>query len=140
MIYAVLCGVFGALASIVAKLALSSDNPAIRSTSSICKAIAITRHNVCSAAMLSTRVILLIIMVFLNGLMVSYFLKAIRNNASVVVAVVSTSINFLVTGALGFILLDEKVGAQWLLGSVLISIGLCFVSIGQHGILKHRGQ
>ena len=139
MIFAVVCGAFGALASIVAKLALS-DHPTFRSIASICEAIVTTRHILCSAAVASTRVILFMIMVLLNGLMVTYFLKAMRNNASVVVAVVSTSINFLLTGVLGFVILNEKVGAQWLMGSVLISVGLCFVSIGQHGIPKLRGR
>jgi uncharacterized membrane protein len=140
MIFAVVCGAFGALASIVAKLALS-DHPTFRSITSICEAIVTTRHvTLCSAAVASTRVILFMTMVLLNGLMVTYFLKAMRNNASVVVAVVSTSINFLLTGVLGFIILNEKVGAQWLMGSVLISVGLCFVSIGQHGIPKLRGR
>lgn len=139
MIFAVLCGAFGALASIVAKLALS-DHPTVRSISSICEAIVTSSHTLCSAAVVSTRVILFMTMVLLNGLMVTYFLKAMRNNASVVVAVVSASVNFLLTGALGFILLNEKVGAQWLMGSVLISVGLCFVSIGQHGIPKLRDR
>ena len=139
MIFAVVCGAFGALASIVAKLALS-DHSIVRSISSICEAIVTTRHTLCSAAVVSTRVILFMTMILLNGLMVTYFLKAMRNNASVVVAVVSTSVNFLLTGAFGLILLNEKVGAQWLMGSVLISIGLCFVSIGQHGIPKLRDR
>ena len=140
MLLAIACGAFGAVASIVGKLALS-DNLLMTMVSTLCEVEYDMKTQQCQYLIVVLRVMLFGIMIALNAAMVANFLRAMEKHASVIVTVVSTATNYLITGGLGRIIFKEKLGSWWLLGSVLICGGLCLIGISQDGITKHiRGR
>lgn len=136
MFHAILCGFCGASASVVGKLAFSSDNPIIKSLSSFCRMTNSIDH--CNYALIFIRAVLFGGMLFLNAAMVANFLRAMEKSPSVIVTVVSTATNYLVTGLFGKFLLSEKLGERWILGSTLICVGLCLIAVSQDGFPKLR--
>lgn len=137
MIHALLCGMFGALASIFGKLALS-DNLYLDGVSKICAASAV--GDKCELIMFLTRAALFGMMLFLNAAMVGSFLRSMERNASVVVTVLSTGSNYVVTGFLGRFLFQEVLGSWWLVGSTAICFGMCLIGISQEGLPKLRAR
>lgn len=121
------CGMCGALASICGKLALS-DSFFISTIEHICKEKAILY---CSLILLFFRVVLFCGMAFSNGLMVSFFLKALDKNSTIHVTVVSSGINYVTTGVCGLLLLQESISMQWFCGSLLILIGVGIIAKSQ---------
>ena len=130
----VLCGLYGALATVCGKLALSSNfitsyletsclqNPTV---AGVCNEINYVYRGVMFAAM-----------IIFNGLMLANFLKALEKSSSIVVTTVSSSCSFLLTGVLGSLLLSEKVGLQWVLGAFLIIAGIIFIVFSQVDVSK----
>jgi drug/metabolite transporter (DMT)-like permease len=72
-------------------------------------------------------------MLYFNVLMVANFLKALESKGSLVVTVVCSAINFLVTGLLGNLILGEEVNITWCLGASLIIVGILLILFSQGG-------
>ncbi len=71
------------------------------------------------------------LMLACNGLMLSNFLKALERDSSVMVTVVSSAINFLLTGLLSGFVLEEPLGLRWLAGALLIVAGIFLIAFSQ---------
>jgi uncharacterized membrane protein len=135
MWYCLLCGFFGALASVIGKMSLSYNNIMDGVNSACSNQLS---SSWCLFVAFFVRFILFCAMLGLNLSMVTYFLKALEKNASVVVTVVSSATNYLLVGILGRVLFSEQLNTQWVVGSVLICCGLCFVGVSQEGFPKLR--
>jgi drug/metabolite transporter (DMT)-like permease len=132
MFYAALCGIFGSLASVMGKIALS-ENRVLSAVLAFCaQDLGLARAS-CQAASTALRLLCFGLMLACNAAMVAFYLKALAEDASVVATVGSTAVNCLVTGATGFLLFGESVGSSWLLGSLFISTGLCLILTSQDG-------
>eukprot|EP01031_Cornospumella_fuschlensis_P037500 gene37500-45541_t len=70
-------------------------------------------------------------MIGLNGGVINFFLKAMEQNHTVVVIVITSAVNFLTTGILGYFVLGEELGNTWYAGSTLIMAGMFFVAYSQ---------
>ncbi len=66
-----------------------------------------------------------------NGFMVSNFLKALEKNSSLLVTVVSSAVNFLFTGVVSNLVLQEKLGLKWMGGASLIILGILLIAFSQ---------
>lgn len=137
MLQAIYCGVFGALASIAGKLALS-DSFLLMEVNVMCSLY--FDGSVCPIILLMCRMGLFGLMLLLNATMVASFLKSMERNASVTVTVLSTGSNYVVTGFLGRLIFDERLGSWWLVGSTLICFGMCLIGVSQEGIPKLRAR
>jgi drug/metabolite transporter (DMT)-like permease len=125
------CGVYGALGSLSGKLALGRDSP----VSGLCnegvgKSLGIP-HGHCSMIVLGFRLLLFAFMVMLNGLMISSFLLALERRGTLVVVVISSSMNICLTGLLGQFFLGESVGESWYGGALLMLVGVFLVAFSQ---------
>jgi len=89
--------------------------------------------NWCALLVATFRIACFATMVILNILQLSSFLKALERKGSLVVTVVSSSINFIVTGILGSVVLNENVSPKWLLGATFIAVGVGLVAFSQAG-------
>lgn len=78
------------------------------------------------------------LMFYANALALSLFLRALESKGSLVVTVVSSATNFLVTGLLSGVLLGENVGLNWCLGAVIIGLGVYLIASSQGGSKKDR--
>lgn len=140
MLHAILCGLYGALASVTGKLALS-NNHVLESVNIFCAANwSSFGENTCAGISISFRLLAFGCMLLLNAAMVSNFLRAMEKNPSVVVTVLSTASNYLITGVAGKIVFDEALGSWWALGSTIICVGLCFIVVSQEGIPRFRAK
>jgi drug/metabolite transporter (DMT)-like permease len=132
MFYAALCGIFGSLASVMGKIAFS-DNQVLSAARAFCAQDLGLQADTCQAASTALRLLCFGLMLACNATMVAFYLRALAQNASVVATVGSTAVNYLVTGATGWLLFRESVGSSWLLGSLFISTGLCLIAMSQDG-------
>lgn len=128
-----LCGVYGALGSLSGKLALGQDSP----VSGLCnegvgRSLGIP-HSHCAMIVIGFRFLLFGLMVMLNGLMISSFLLALEKKGTLVVVVISSSMNICLTGLLGHFFLGENVGENWYIGALLMLIGVFLVAFSQEG-------
>lgn len=139
MIQAIACGLYGSAASVFGKLALS-ENFLIEYVAVMCSEMLLKDDHICKITKLTTRAILFGFMLVSNAAMIANFLQAMEKNASVIVTVVSTAVNYLVTGAVGLFLFKEPVGSYWIIGYMCICFGLCLISISQEGLPKLRAR
>lgn len=137
MLNAVLCGLLGAAASVLGKLALS-ESAYLNTLRDLCRNVEVDNWS-CDYVILGARCLLFLSMVFTNAAMIARFLKSMEKNASVTVTVVSSATNYLASGAVGLTVFGEPVGPNWCLGSLCICLGLCLVGISQEGFPKLRG-
>lgn len=97
---AVLSGALGATASLVGKLALASDSPAVFAVQShsFCASHSVRPNDgmawVCPLASLATRGLCLLCMIGINALMIGSFLDGMNESGSVVGTSLSTAANF----------------------------------------------
>ena len=76
-----------------------------------------------------------------NALMLAYFLEALeKENSSLMVTAVSTSVNFITTGIIGNLLFAEEVSATWYGGALLTSCGAALISFSQKTGPGERGK
>jgi drug/metabolite transporter (DMT)-like permease len=94
----------------------------------------------CEYTVISVRITAFAFMMTCNALVVGYFLRAMELNHTVVVIVISSATNFLTSGLFGQLLFGEVVGKSWYLGSLLIIIGMCFVSYSQGAVENHNKE
>jgi drug/metabolite transporter (DMT)-like permease len=63
--------------------------------------------------------------------MVSNFLKALERHSSLMVTVVGSAINFVCTGLMGYLVLEERLGVRWIAGASLIVMGILLIVLSQ---------
>jgi drug/metabolite transporter (DMT)-like permease len=80
---------------------------------------------------LTFRVIFFVLMLVCNALMMSNFLVALEKQGSLMVVIVSSSINMILTGIFGLCLLGENVKDNWFVGAFLMSVGVTLIAISQ---------
>lgn len=141
MLHAVLCGLCGALASVAGKVALS-NNRTLETVNMLCEDnnLHSLGPNTCVGVAILFRVLAFSCMLLLNAAMVSSFLRSMEKNSSVIVTVISTAANYLLTGLAGKLAFNEALGSWWMLGSTIICVGLCFIVVSQDGIPKLRSR
>jgi drug/metabolite transporter (DMT)-like permease len=123
-------GFIGAIASILGKVSFSKSTPVMTFLQTICETL-LTANNGCWNFMYAARLISFFVMFYFNALALSLFLRALESKGSLVVTVVSSATNFLVTGLLSGVLLGERVGLQWCLGAALIAVGVYLIAASQ---------
>ena len=64
----------------------------------------------------------------LNGAMLSFFLVAMQESGSARATVLNATVNFALSGALGFLLYGEELNSTWLLGSTLMLCGVVLLA------------
>lgn len=129
----VLSGFSGGMGSIFGKLALSPEIFIMKAISTfICKD-ALDLEFTCPTVSIILQVTAFAGMFYCNIVMLSYFLKALETRGSLPVTVVCSAVNFIVTGALGGLILGEEVNLRWCLGATFIMVGIVFIMFSQGG-------
>lgn len=125
----VICGIFGCVATITGKIAFaeSSLTDFIKTTC----AEHLNSSSSCANFVLLIRVVFFVSMIAANGLMVSNFLKALERHSSLMVTVVGSAINFVCTGLMGYLVLEERLGVRWIAGASLIVMGILLIVLSQ---------
>lgn len=133
MISPLLCGLLAAVASIAGKIALSphSTNPALAAAANACVYSFDFGDSSCTVFLYFLRAACVVVMLGGNALMMGLFLKSLERYSSFVVTVLSTAANYVGTGYLGAVVLQEPVGRLWMAGAVCISLGLCIIGASQ---------
>jgi drug/metabolite transporter (DMT)-like permease len=76
--------------------------------------------------------IVFMLMMGSNALMLAYFLEALeKENSSLMVTAISTSVNFVSTGIIGNFFFVEPVSSTWYGGALLTSCGAALISFSQ---------
>lgn len=70
-------------------------------------------------------------MLAFNAMMLSNFLIALEKKGSLMVVIVSSSTNIILTGVIGQILLGEDVGDKWYIGACVMLIGVTLIAFSQ---------
>ena len=122
-----ICGIAGAMASLTGKLALDEHSPVVEY---VCYGDS-GETTLAAGGSLGLRAIFVVAMLYSNALMIAKFLKALERGSSLVVTLVSSSMNLLVTGLLSQLVLDEELEEKWYLGALFIVAGILLVAISQ---------
>lgn len=130
MLTILMCGCLGGLATVLGKLSFSSDNPVLNQLSIACYESNLF-GDMCYYGAWIVRLLAFAAMFACNAMVIGYLLKAMEHNHTVVVTVVSSASNFLTSGILGYAVFGEALSQNWYVGSLLIMIGMCFVSFSQ---------
>ncbi len=143
MIGIIKSGLAGAMASIFGKLSLTAATPVadfIKYTCTIYFAQGIDNHPYCWNIVYFMRLTSFILMFWFNTVALGLFLKALEKRGSLPVTVISSAVNFLVTGLLSGLLLGEQVNAKWCFGAFLIAGGVFLIAIGQGGLTNKNNK
>jgi uncharacterized membrane protein len=140
IIMSITAGVLGALGALIGKLSLSADSPFIKHITEICREY--YNWNLINTIIESTieikcnyslpyffRVLGFSLMIYCNALMLTLFLKALEKGSTIEVVVLNSAANFITTGIFGKLVFREIVTTKWILGLILISLGMTLVSI-----------
>lgn len=132
MIPLVICGICGGLVTVLAKIAFSSSSLVLDQLQTFC----ITHeysfsHEACANGAYIFRGSMFILMLAMNGAVVNFFMKAMEQNHTVVVIVITSAMNFLTSGICGALLLGEELTQAWFSGSLMIMMGMLFVAYSQ---------
>lgn len=128
----VICGLFGGLATVCGKLCFTHENAVWNQLTSFCCSPPLSLSvEMCDYVIYIGRLLALGGIIMSNACNVGYFLKAMKENNTVIVVVISSAVNFLISGFLGQILFAELVSSSWFVGSALIVIGLVLVSMSE---------
>lgn len=140
MVFPILvCGLFGGLATIFGKISFS-DNWIITSSADVCSFLT-QSSEFCYYATFLFRAVSFVGIIACNAFIVGYFLTAMEQNNSVVVVVISSAVNFLISGILGQVVFGEAVAISWFAGSALIIIGMLLVTLSEGTVhLGLRGK
>ena len=109
VVFSLLSGTLAALASVAGKFAFDdSQDPTLRAIS-------------------------LVALIALNSAMLSFFVKALREDGSVVGTTLNMCANVSATSLLGFVLFNEaeRMTPKWFLGASLVLVGVFCISMGQ---------
>ena len=129
-------GFLAALAGLLGKVSLNIESTVIMYFSSFCL-------NQCEMVNYTVRVSLFLTMFLCNGIMMIFFLRALECGHTLTVTVLTTSVNFILSGVFGKLIFSENLSFQWILGIGILCIGiLCILSAsgGSDNINVVHGQ
>lgn len=134
MILALLSGFLAAIASLVGKLSMASDDARY-----VCELAVenwldksqIEAHYFCTSILTAVRAAFFLLMIICNAIMWTVFTKALRlSSATLEVTVVNLAANFFCSAIFGQTFFSEKLSILWYIGSVFIILGLCLMHYG----------
>ena len=141
MIDVVKSGLSGAVASIFGKLSLSATTPVAEFIKYYCNLyVGGPDEAYCWNIVYAMRLASFLLMFWFNAVALGLFLKALEKKGSLPVTVVSSAVNFLVTGLLSGLLLGEQVNGKWCFGALLIAGGVFLIAIGQGGLTNKNNK
>ena len=124
------CGISGAVGSLCGKLALS-DNSTRETCSSFLTVANYELGIYCTGISFVLRALFFFSMLACNAFMLSNFLIALEKKGSLMVVVVSSSTNIIMTGLIGQFIFGENVGDNWYAGASVMSIGVALIAFSQ---------
>lgn len=125
-----LCGIAGAVGSLFGKLAFS-DTGANQSCTVFFSGAPDESGGYCTVLTYAVRAFFFSMMLACNAFMLSNFLIALEKKGSLVVVIVSSSTNIILTGFIGQLLLNEDVGDNWYAGASLMLMGVALIAFSQ---------
>ena len=130
-ILALASGALGATGGVMGKIALGSDNSAFSIlTQFLCFEFLMGRDTCEVYIPIVCRLHVFGLMLYVNVLMISMFLKALsRTDHSLKVVVLNTAANFITTGVLGQLIFNEVMTVKWSVGALIIVLGMCLITI-----------
>ncbi|CAG7659324.1 unnamed protein product [Allacma fusca] len=137
-------GVFASLAGTFGKFAMTSSE-----TVWMCEVLSemysgyLPSHNYmfCSEAAIYLQILAFIMMIAMNAVMWTTFVKALRNcKTSLEATVTNTAANFFSSALVGQLIFGESVSLLWWLGTLLIIFGLALMNYSQNGGSIHGGS
>ena len=137
MLEVILSGLYASVSSILGKISLTTKTPLIDFFRYHCEisVFLLTEAN-CWHISYVLRFSLFILMFYCNALTFTYFLKSLETRSSLSVTVISSAVNFLVTGLLSGIILGEKINNRWYLGAGIIAIGVSLIAFSQSNVKR----
>ena len=124
------CGIAGAVGSLCGKLALS-EHVAMDVCTVYLSDISFLSTGYCTVFSLAFRAVFFVLMLTFNALMLSNFLIALEKKGSLMVVIVSSSMNIILTGVMGQTILGEDVSDQWYVGAFVMLIGVALIAFSQ---------
>jgi len=121
--YPIISGVFAFMAGFAGKLAFS-DEISQHLKDFDTKQLDLPFEGI----VLVLRVIAGILMLYLNSLMIKFFLKSLQTNGATLTTVMNFSFNFLLSGLSGFLFFKEKIRTTWIIGISLVLTGVIILS------------
>ena len=125
------CGIAGAIGSLCGKLSLSENGAAAICTAYLSGNQFLAAGGYCAVFSLAFRALFFLLMLAFNALMLSNFLIALEKKGSLMVVIVSSSTNIILTGIIGQTLLGEDVGDKWYLGASVMLMGVTLIAFSQ---------
>lgn len=131
--YSVLSGIFASLASISGKFAMGYDDALW-----LCEVFTTTLTEMigssklpCQQYVAYTRILFFILMLLINVIMWTTFVKALRySRTSVEATLTNTATNFLFTAIFSQVFFGEFITLMWWIGTLLIIFGLLVIHQG----------
>jgi len=136
-------GVLACLAGTFGKLAMT-ESDTLWACESVCESsFSLSRQDaihICAQGSLAMRILAFGLMILMNGIMWTTFVKALRFcNTSLEATVTNTAANFFASAIVGRLVFDESVGVMWWLGTLLIIFGLGLMNYTDKGGTLHAG-
>mmetsp|Transcript_3754 Transcript_3754/g.5507 ORF Transcript_3754/g.5507 Transcript_3754/m.5507 type:complete len:157 (-) Transcript_3754:105-575(-) len=132
---AVLSGVLGATSSCLAKYALAGDSPVVLWSLDLCKDVTSLKETIllegfsaCDAISFVPRGLCLLLMIASNITMAGMFLEGMNESGSVVGTALASAANFIASAVFGIFLWGETISSQWLVGFVMVLVGVGLLS------------
>ena len=125
-----LCGVAGAVSSLFGKLALSALSPA-ETCAVLFSGTSFQEGGYCTIISTACSCTLYLLMIACNAYMFSTFLIALKKKGSLMVVIVSSSTNIILTGVFGQFILGENVGDRWYAGAFVMMVGVALIAFSQ---------
>jgi drug/metabolite transporter (DMT)-like permease len=131
-------GCLGGMSTVFGKIAFSADNLVAIRLQQEC-GLHLFADDQCALAGYVLRITGFVGIFVCNAIGLSYYLKAMEQNNTIVVVVLSSAANFLITGVLGKLIFGEILSRFWSIGSLLVMGGMCLVALSQ-GQLSERKE
>ena len=152
---AALSAAFGSLASVLGKYAFDSDRTtvvahmscsllpvsalsALTTTASIHSLLPPSVHALsCPAvALWPARVLLFMLLLLCNSVMLTLLVRSMNECGTLHATTVSSAAAFVLSGCVGWLLFDERLNSQWMLGVAVILGGVVSMQVGQRQTQK----
>ncbi|TMW67625.1 hypothetical protein Poli38472_011245 [Pythium oligandrum] len=132
MKFSAVAGSLAALAGMLGKLGADGDTSVLEYAEAYCVNSTLLASLPVSCAMLQSalRVLFIVLMLLTNGLMLNFFVKGLHETDSLTATVTSSSVNFMLSAAGGYLLFQEHLPMQWFVGATIILIGMGFLLHG----------
>lgn len=132
MRYSALAGSLAALAGLLGKLGADGDSSALQFLETQCHSSGFETLS-CSLMASVARTLCLVLMLVVNGLMLSCFVKGLHETDSLTATVTSAAVNFMLSAAGGYFFFQEHLPGRWFVGATIILVGMAFLLHGDAG-------